>query len=165
MEKYELKPNFDSRNSFYKKAYVIEEENTIKLKSYQTIVAEIKNNKPLVYGTYSPTTLRHIKEFLKQHMFKAETSSQILKDYSPSEEEEKESQKAEEEKFKGLFDSLKMVCALGDVMTDKQEEQNDFKKRMLNAGLGDKGLSFPSDWETLTEEEKSLRLNGALEQI
>jgi hypothetical protein len=34
-----------------------------------------------VYGTYSSTTLRHIKEFLKQNGFKAESSKQIMADY------------------------------------------------------------------------------------
>ena len=34
-----------------------------------------------VYGTYSATTLRHIKEFLKQNGFKADSKSQIEKDY------------------------------------------------------------------------------------
>ena len=34
-----------------------------------------------VFGLYSVTTLRHIKEFLKQNGFKAETKAQIAKDY------------------------------------------------------------------------------------
>lgn len=71
----------DSRKSFYGKAEVITEGNTIKLKSYNTIVAKIENNRPSVFGTYSATTLRHIKEFLKQYGFKADTKDQIVKDY------------------------------------------------------------------------------------
>ncbi|MHA1690019.1 MAG: hypothetical protein ACTSU7_00145 [Candidatus Heimdallarchaeaceae archaeon] len=76
---------YDSRNSFYNKAVTFTEEGVLKLRSYNTIVCIIKNNKPIVYGTYSNTTLRHIKEFLKQNGFKAETKQQILKDYSKEE--------------------------------------------------------------------------------
>lgn len=165
MMEYELRCIYDSRKSFYDKALVIESENGKKLKSYNTIVCEIVNNRPIVYGTYSNTTLRHIKEFLKQNGFKADTSSQILNDYSPSKEDEERSLKEEEEKFKSLTDSLKMICAVGDIMNTEQKDKNDFKARMLKAGLGNRGLSFPEDWETLSEEEKTKRLNGALDII
>lgn len=76
-----LNPNYDSRKSFYGKAEVITDGNTIKLKSYNTIVAKIENNQPIVFDTYSNTTLRHIKEFLRQYGFKAETKQQIMADY------------------------------------------------------------------------------------
>lgn len=57
------------------------EGNSKVLYSYNIKVAEIKDGKPIVYGTYSTTTLRHIKEFLKQEGYKAETKEQIEKDY------------------------------------------------------------------------------------
>jgi len=38
----ELIPEFDSRKSFYKKALVINEDNKLKLQSYNTIFAELK---------------------------------------------------------------------------------------------------------------------------
>ena len=79
--KQELKPLYDSRKSFYKKAFVIYGDNNIKLLSYQTIVCSIENDKPKILGLYSVTTTRHIKEFLKQKGFKAETTQQLLKDY------------------------------------------------------------------------------------
>ena len=81
--KYELKPEFDSRKSFYRKAKVIKENNKLVLRSYNTRVAEIdlKENKAIIFKISSQTTLRHIKEFLKQNSFKAETKKQILKDY------------------------------------------------------------------------------------
>ena len=160
---YELNCSYDSRKSFYNKAVVIEEEGNKKLRSYNTIVCEIKNNKPLVYGSYSNTTSRHIKEFLLQNGFKAENMKQILKDYSPTEEETNDLKQEEEEKALGFFNSVKMVCAMGEIMTDNQTEENDFKQRILKAGLGNRGLSFPSDWKDLTEEEKSKRLNQAIE--
>jgi len=83
----ELKPEYDNRKSFYKKAVVIIEGEVLKLKSYNTIVCkiEMKNNRAVVYGTYSKTTLRHIKEFLKQNGYKADSQRQILEDYATTE--------------------------------------------------------------------------------
>lgn len=77
---YVLKPN-DSHKSFYGKAHVIEKGNRKVLRSYNTDVAEIKDGKPVVYGLYSATTTRHIKAFLLENGFKAETSKQIMADY------------------------------------------------------------------------------------
>lgn len=79
----ELCPYYDSAKSFYGKAKVIEIENDVFLMSYDTIVAFFNRDTKIakVVGTYSATTLRHIKEFLKQSGFKAETKKQIEKDY------------------------------------------------------------------------------------
>ena len=78
---YELKADYDSRKQFYGKANVLIEGDRKTLKSYNTNVAYIENGVPFVEGTYSQTTLRHIKEFLKQHGFDAENNVQIMKDY------------------------------------------------------------------------------------
>lgn len=78
---YELMPRYDSRKSFYGKALVIEKGTAKTLRSYSTNVATIENGKAKVYDIYSQTTLRHIKEFLKQNGFKAETLNQIWRDY------------------------------------------------------------------------------------
>jgi len=88
MNKQKLEPRYDSRKSFYGKAWVIDENGELVLQSYSTNVAKIKQGKPVVYGMYSNTTTRHIKEFLKQKGFKAESSKQILKDYSSVEKVE-----------------------------------------------------------------------------
>lgn len=79
----ELCPYYDSAKSFYGKAKVIEIENDVFLMSYDTIVAFFNRDTKIakVIDTYSATTLRHIKEFLKQSGFKAETKKQIEKDY------------------------------------------------------------------------------------
>lgn len=84
---YDLNPQYDNRQSFYGKAKVDtgDKNDQNKLYSYNTLVAEIKNGKPVVYGTYSQTTLRHIKDWLKQNGFKAENSKQILNDYGVNE--------------------------------------------------------------------------------
>ena len=67
---YELSCRYDSRNSFYGKAQVVEKEGERKLYSYGTLVAKVYNNwdKTIYeyYGKYSQTTTRHQKEFFKQ---------------------------------------------------------------------------------------------------
>ena len=77
----ELKPIYDSAKSFYGKARVDTSGESTHLISYTTRVATIKNNKPIVYGTYSATTLRHIKEFLAQNGFGRLSKSQIVERY------------------------------------------------------------------------------------
>lgn len=79
----ELCPYYDSAKSFYGKAKVVEIENDVFLVSYDTVVAFFNRETKIaqVVGTFSQTTLRHIKEFLRQSGFKAETKKQIEKDY------------------------------------------------------------------------------------
>lgn len=85
----ELSAIYDNRKSFYGKARIRKDRDGLTLISYETEVAKIvdKNNGysiapyAVIYGTYSTTTLRHIKEFLKQNGFKAESKAQIEKDY------------------------------------------------------------------------------------
>ena len=89
MRNYELEAKYDSRASFYGKARVEADYPEVRLISYTTHVASIRynpdkldhNGTPEVYGTYSQTTLRHIKEFLTQYGFKADNSKQIMADY------------------------------------------------------------------------------------
>ena len=73
----ELKPIYDTRKSFYKKAYTETQktpiETSILLYSYGTNVASIIYNyeKETItfnnYGRYSQTTTRHQKEFFRQY--------------------------------------------------------------------------------------------------
>lgn len=57
----------------YAQAKVLVDKNTIALKSYNTIVAEIENGWLKVYGLFSMTTRRHLSAFCKEyaniHMF------------------------------------------------------------------------------------------------
>ena len=87
----ELMPKYDARKSFYGKAKVETdtELGVTSLYSYGTLVAAVfwhlgDKGRAVVYGDYSATTLRHIKEFLKQHGFAAKTKDQILSDYTPA---------------------------------------------------------------------------------
>jgi hypothetical protein len=254
----EMYPEYDSRKSFYGNADVRREGGRIILKSYNTDVAYIKDGKAYVNGTYSPTTSRHIKEFLKQNGFKAESSAQIMRDYGGKEEAEepKSSQKisrdekpsissssmgtefnlgggitivarttpsrdgfnhvaeyykdgvlidsakvhyinrtwekynfetairklldkvgVSEEQKKNImgaterlsigksdemFKSVAMVAGLGEIFGKSPKEKNDWKLRMLKAGLSGKGFEEPEDWNTLSEEEKGKRLDKIL---
>jgi len=66
---------------------------------------------------------------------------------------------------KKMFGGIATITKLGEVLCDDQKSKNDFKVRMLKAGLGDKGLEMPSDWDELSEEEKEKRLNSAIAEI
>lgn len=70
-----------------------------------------------------------------------------------------------EEHDKASLNTIAMVASLGDIFGKNQKEKNDWKTRMLKAGLGDKGLIMPDDWDSLPEEVKEARLNGALSQL
>ena len=79
---YDLTPVYDARKSFYGKAKVIEmESGEIILQSYDTFVASIKEGKVIINGFYSNTTLRHIKEFLKQNGFEVGSKKELEKMY------------------------------------------------------------------------------------
>ena len=90
MSKYYLMPIHDSRKSFYNKAVVTVDNSAhpvkIYLDSYNTLVAALEDGihkVTLLPGwDSSQTTLRHVKEFLKQHGYKADTLIQIRKDYA-----------------------------------------------------------------------------------
>lgn len=67
LDTFELQPQLDNAQSFYKKAYTLHnDDGSIQLKSYDTIVATFKDGNVTVNDTYSATTLRHIKEFIYQ---------------------------------------------------------------------------------------------------
>ena len=80
----ELSPSYDSRKSFYGKAHVVtDDDGTEILYSYDTPVVKIKDGKVELLAQWdsSQTTLRHVKEFLRQNGFKADSKAQIAKLY------------------------------------------------------------------------------------
>ena len=84
----ELHPDFDSRQSFYGKAkVVIKDDGTQVLYSYGTPVCRIKDGKAtLLHKGYlgwssSQTTLRHVKEFLRQNGFEVGSINDLRKNY------------------------------------------------------------------------------------
>ena len=55
----------DGRKSFYKKAFIIERNDGIYLKSYDTLVCRITHGVfQRLWNGYSATTMRHINSFL-----------------------------------------------------------------------------------------------------
>lgn len=80
---------YDTRKSFYNKAYIVKIGNIIYLYSYDTLVLEIgkdyyKLNKSINEKLlFSNTTLRHIKETLKQFYYRDDktlTKKEIIKE-------------------------------------------------------------------------------------
>lgn len=80
---YELVPSYDNRQSFYNKARVDVHGDEQTLYSYNTPVAKIVNGKVelLDKWDWSQTTLRHVKEFLKQNGFEATSLAQMKNTY------------------------------------------------------------------------------------
>ena len=60
------------------------------------------------------------------------------------------------------FKTTKMVAQLGELFCDNQKDKNDWKARMLKAGLENKGLIMPDDWDTLDEDTKTARLDAVI---
>lgn len=88
--KYELQAIYDSCKSFYKRANVYEMQNGDKyLVSYSTVVAKIVNVKAEIFGTYSVTTLRHIRDFLRQNGFENGSKKELLEMYHADTDEYK----------------------------------------------------------------------------
>lgn len=84
-----LIPLYDNRKSFYNKAYIVRVGNLIRLYSYNTLVLEVgqgyyKLNKSINDKLlFSNTTLRHIKETLKQFYYRDDrilTKKEIIKE-------------------------------------------------------------------------------------
>lgn len=77
-----MNTQLDKRKSFYGKAKLIytDDDNTIELMSYSTIVAKYDRikEKITVNGFYSNTTLRHIKEFIYQMTGEVFNKQQII---------------------------------------------------------------------------------------
>lgn len=83
---YDLGTQYDSRQSFYGKARVDSNGDTQVLYSYDTPVVKIEGGRVYLLPMWdsSPTTLRHVKEFLKQNGFRADSKQQIAKAYEKS---------------------------------------------------------------------------------
>ena len=74
-------------------------------------------------------------------------------------------EKKENERYNSEFRAIAMVAKIGEVFGETKKEKNDWKARMLRAGLENKGLVMPEDWDSLSEDEKEKRLNGVIEQL
>lgn len=117
---YDLSPRYDSRKSFYGKARVEElKDGTQILWSYSTPVCMIKDGKvTLLYGwATSQTTLRHVRDFLKQNGFEAGSKASLGKMYPVKEYDELKKDLAEStecKESKKLKEGLKIICDFDD---------------------------------------------------
>jgi len=126
-----------------------------KVISYTTHVATIDsaNRKLLVHGYWSQTTSKHVKHVASEY------GLELVKDAPKQTTDEPSS---------GTLDMMKtvsMVCAMGAVLGMDQKGRNDWNARMLKAGLGNRGLTMPENWDQLSEDEKEKRLTAALGAI
>src|SRR3990167_1295649 len=121
-----------------------------KVISYTTHVATIDsaNRKLYIHGWWSVTTSKHINYVANEY------GLEIVK----------QEKKEEPEKDTSLK-TVAMVMAMGNIFGKNQKEKNDWKARMLKAGLDGRGLIMPDEWDTLSEDQKETRLNGAIEQL
>lgn len=69
----------------------------------------------------------------------------------------------EKQRISGAFNAVAMAAVFGDILCNTKEEKNNWKMRMLKAGI--RGIDPPADWDTLPEDEKERRLNGAIEAL
>jgi hypothetical protein len=59
--------------------------------------------------------------------------------------------------------SYLQALQMGEVLTSSKKESNDWKERMIKAGLPQ--IDIPEDWDTLSEDEKEARLNKVIEYM
>ncbi len=69
---------------------------------------------------------------------------------------------AEMKRFNQELKTVAMVASLGSLFGTDRKEANDWKTRMIKAGMEGKGLIMPDDWDSLGEEEKERRLNNLI---
>jgi hypothetical protein len=71
-----------------------------------------------------------------------------------------------DEDSKAMMRSIGTVAMMGELMAgDSKKSKNDWKARMIKAGLGNKGLDMPEDWDRLSEDEKERRLNNVIGEL
>ncbi len=131
-----------------------------KVISYTTHVATIDsaNRKLYVHGYWSQTTSKHINYVAGQYGLTIEKKpiDTIRGFFEPNQELEEGNN----------LKTIAMVMAMGNVLASPDlKSKNDWKTRMLKAGLENRGLIMPEDWESLSEEDKEARLNKVIETL
>ena len=69
----------------------------------------------------------------------------------------------DEKQVNKMFGSVGAIAMLGDIFGKDKPESNDWKARMLKAGLP--GLSLPDDWDSLDDDTKSARLDSVINEL
>ena len=68
----------------------------------------------------------------------------------------------ERKKVEEDFGRIGAIAKMGDIFGQTIKEKNVWKTRMLKAGLENKGLIMPEDWDTLDEKTKTERLDAVI---
>lgn len=71
--------------------------------------------------------------------------------------------KKDMERVNKEFGMIGAIAQMGEVLTSSKKESNDWKERMIKAGLPQ--IDIPEDWNTLSEDEKEARLNKVIEYM
>jgi hypothetical protein len=58
------------------------------------------------------------------------------------------------------FRTISSIAKMGDLLCDNERDKNNWKARMLKAGIPD--LDIPKEWDNLDEAEKSKRLDAVI---
>jgi hypothetical protein len=69
----------------------------------------------------------------------------------------------EEKRTSSRFNSVAGVAMLGNIFCNTPEDKNNWKMRMLKAGMP--GFDPPADWDALPENEKERRLDLAINSL
>ena len=166
-----LDPKFDHRKSFYGKARVLEKDDGTKvLYSYGTPVVRIRNGeatlltKGYLGWSSSPTTLRHVKDFLQQNGFKAGSYKDLARMYKVEQAEFGESvKKGKQPIAKGSEESAGLTESKVVNVNDKNEVEDG--KKFLEDGKGESDVEQIVDVnaDDVTELKKSYVGDIALE--
>lgn len=130
---FDLAPTHDARKSFYGKARVDIDDKGSTLYSYNVPVVRIVDGKVELLPRWNEpqTTLRHVKEFLKQYGFRADSLAQIGRDYEFVNESlnEEVNLDVNDPKLKEIFNNVNDGKSYGETIKDSR---------------------FPAFWEVLT---------------
>ena len=118
-----------------------------KVFSYATHVATIDdaNGQLIVHGHWSMTTSKHVNYVASEYGLTKVDGDR------PGEKEEAAS----------MMRTTSMIAAFGNIFCNNAKDQNDWKLRMMKAGLP--GLDVPEDWDGLDEAEKTRRLDQIID--
>lgn len=88
-----------------------------------------------------PLSLRYLLSQKVKHQFREENNEKVARE----------------------FGAIGAIAMMGDLLTTNKKESNDWKARMLKAGLT--GLQMPEDWDSLDEDTKATRLDGVINEL
>lgn len=71
--------------------------------------------------------------------------------------------RVERERVQSQMKTTAMVASLGALFGADQKESNDWKARMIKAGMP--GIEMPEDWDELSEDEKQTRLDKVIKEM